>query len=204
MRRVVFFLALLLASPAFADEAEQAAQAGSNGPAAEDQKRVGDNIPDDADTQAAKKTLTEYLDLVVKKKYDAAKKLVHPKTLEVIAGVKKRIGKEEHPMAPQYWAKNDFYLKSYKLENAAKHKYGTIGFDVLEKNYRIQEKGEDAEGEQNSYLVGKKDGKWLVVDKKDNGTFDDNSIKYDYKGYFDDAGGKPDAKPADTKDPAAD
>src|SRR6185437_10558408 len=184
---------VLFAVPAFADEP------GSNGPAvvAGDDKPAAAASSDDADTAAAKKVLVDYLDLVVKKKWEPAKKLVHPKTLEVIAGIKKRLGKEQHDMAPQYWAKDDFYLKSYTIDGSAKHMYGTISFDVKAKNYRVQEKGEDADPEQTSYLLGKKDGKWLVADKKTNGTFDDKSIKYDYKGYFDGASA-PEAK----KDPA--
>lgn len=187
MRSVLFAMSLLAALPAFADAP------GGTAPGAGDEKRVGDQIPNDPDTQAAKQVLTQYLDLVVKKKYDAAKKLVHPKTLQVIAGIKKRLGKEEHPMAPQYWAKDDFRVVKYQLENATKHRWGTIAFDVKETDYRIQEKGED-EGNQVSYLLGKKDGKWLVVDKKLNNTFADESIKYDYKGYFD---ASDDKKPAD-------
>lgn len=193
MRRALLALCLLASLPAYADEP------GGTGPGGETEKRVGDTIPDDADTQAAKQVLTQYLDLVVKKKYDAAKKLVHPKTLEVIAGMKKRTGKEQHNMAPQYWAKDDFRVTKYALENATKHRWGTIAFDVKETDYRIQEKGED-EGNQVSYLLGKKDGKWLVVDKKLNNTFDDQSIKYDYKGYFDAGDKKADAeKPADAE-----
>jgi len=192
MRRLIVASMVLFAVPAFADEP------GSNGPAAgADDKPAAAASSDDADTAAAKKVLVEYLDLVVKKKWDAAKKSVHPKTLEVIAGIKKRLGKEQHDMAPQYWAKDDFYLKSYTIDGSAKHMYGTISFDVKGKNYRVQEKGEDADPEPTSYLLGKKDGKWLVTDKKTNGTFDDKSIKYDYKGYFDGTSA-PEAK----KDPA--
>jgi hypothetical protein len=183
---------LLTAAPALADEPGGAAP-----PDDAASGKVAGAIENDEDTQAAKKVLTEYLDLVAKKKYDPAKKLVHPKTLEVIAGIKKRLGSEQHAMAPQYWAKTDFYLKSYTLKASSKHLYGTIAFEASEKNFRVQEKGEDAEGEQTSYLLGKKDGKWLVTDKKTNGTFDDKSIKFDYKGYFDES-----AKPqADAEKP---
>jgi hypothetical protein len=187
MRRLLLpLLSLLLAAPALADAPP--ATPGTAGPASgESETRVGDKIPDEPDIKEAQKVLTQYLDLVTKKKWKDAAKLVHPKTTEVIAGIKKRIGKEQHPMAPQYWAKDDFFLKEYKLENAGRHLYGTIAFDTLEKNFRVQEKGLDAEGEQTSYLLGKKGGKWLVVDKKNNNTFDDRSIKFEYRGYFDDA-----------------
>lgn len=197
MRRLMLALSLVVAAPALAEEP------GAAGPAAgDDAKRVGDQIPDEPDVKEAQKVLTSYLDLVVKKKWKDAKKLVHPKTLDVIAGIKKRLGKEQHPMAPEFWAKDDFYLKSYKIESGAKHLYGTVSFDLLEKNYRVQEKGEDADGEQASYLLGKKDGKWYVVDKKNNNTFDDKSIKIEYRGYFDDAGDKKADAPAEKADDA--
>lgn len=192
MRRLLLpLLSLLVAAPALADDPP--ATPGTAGPGVESESRVGDKIPDEPDVKAAQAVLTQYLDLVVKKKWKDAAKLVHPKTIEVIAGIKKRIGKEQHPMAPQYWAKDDFFLKEYKLENAARHLYDTIAFDVQEKNFRVQEKGVDADGEQASYLLGKKGGKWLVVDKKNNNTFDDKSIKFEYRGYFD---------PSDKKDAA--
>ncbi|MBS2029418.1 MAG: hypothetical protein JST54_16065 [Deltaproteobacteria bacterium] len=180
MRHLILASVVFAAVPAFAEEP------GSNGPASTgDDKPAAAASSDDADTAAAKKVLTDYLDLLVKKKWDPAKKDVHPKTLELIAGIKKRLGKEQHEMAPQYWAKDDFYLKSYTIDGSAKHMYGTISFDVKAKNYRVQEKGEDADAEPTSYLLGKKDGKWLVTDKKTNGSFEDKSIKFDYKGYFD-------------------
>lgn len=192
MRRLLLpLLSLLVAAPALADDPP--ATPGTAGPGVESESRVGDKIPDEPDVKAAQAVLTQYLDLVVKKKWKDAAKLVHPKTIEVIAGIKKRIGKEQHPMAPQYWAKDDFFLKEYKLENAARHLYDTIAFDVQEKNFRVQEKGVDADGEQASYLLGKKGGKWLVVDKKNNNTFDDKSIKFEYRGYF---------APSDKKDAA--
>ena len=135
-------------------------------------------------TEEAQKVLVAYLDLVKKKKWDPAKKLVHPKTLALIADIKKRTGKEQHPMAPQFWAKDDFYLKDYKITGSTPHALGTIEFKLSCTNYRVQEKGE-SDGDEASYLVGKSGGKWLVVDRKDNGNFEDPSIKLDYKGYFD-------------------
>lgn len=178
----------LVSVPAFA---KPPAAPGSGVPgAADSHARVGESMPDDAETQAAKKVLTEYLDLVIKKKYAEARKKVHPKTLEVIAGIKKRTGSEQHPMAPEYWAKNDFRLLRYTIEGAEKHRWDTISFDVKEIDYRIQEKGED-EGTPVSYLLGKKDGAWFVVDKKVNNTFSDTAIKFDYKGYFDATAPKP-------------
>ena len=189
MRNWLWAALLLVSTPAFA---APPAAPGSGVPGAEKASttHAGEAIPDDAETQAAQKVLTQYLDLVAKKKYADARKLVHPKTLEVIASIKKRMGEAQHPMAPEYWAKNDFRLVSYTIEGAAKHRWDTIAFQVKEVDYRIQEKGED-EGTPVSYLLGKKDGTWFVVDKKVNNTFSDHAIKFDYKGYFDATPAKP-------------
>src|SRR4051812_36733442 len=98
MRLGLIISILMLAPAALADDAP-----GATGPDAAAPEKVGEAIATDADTQAAKKVLTDYLDLLVKKKWKDAAKLVHPKTLEVVAGVKKRTGKEQHAMAPQFW-----------------------------------------------------------------------------------------------------
>lgn len=55
---------------------------------------------------------------------------------------------------------------------------------TTEDNYQVEEKGM-AEGDKASYLVGKKDGKWYVVDKKHDETFTADSVKIGYKGWFD-------------------
>jgi hypothetical protein len=184
MRKWLWAALMLLSTPAFA---APPGVPGSGAPSADDPSaRVGESMPTDAETMAAKKVLTEYLDLVIKKKYAEARKKVHPQTLAVIAGIKKRTGAEQHPMAPEYWAKNDFRLVRYTIQGAATHRWDTRSFDVQEVDYRIQEKGED-EGTPVSYLLGQKGGTWYVVDKKVNNTFSDAAIKFDYKGYFDPA-----------------
>ncbi len=133
----------------------------------------------------AQKVLTGYLDQIVKKKWDAAKKYVHPKTNDLIAAQKKKNPKYQNPMDPAAWAKDDFWLKSYKIDGAEPRAAGTVQFTIKETNYRVQEKGEDSDPETNTYLLGKSGGKWVVVDKHNNNTFDDKTIKLSYKGYFD-------------------
>lgn len=177
MRRWLLAALLALTAPisiAHAEEAESPAAA-------------------DPDIQEAQKTLNSYLDLLVKKKWDLAKKMVHPKTLELIAGIKKRTGAEKHGMAPQYWAKDDFWLKEFKIESGTKQLLDTVQFQVKEINYRVQEKGVD-EGEPAAFLLGKLKGKWVIVDKKANNTFNDKNIKVEFRGYFEDAAPKADPK----------
>ncbi len=125
----------------------------------------------------------KYLSAVKAKKWQDAKKLLHPRTVEAIAERKKRIGKEDHPMAPWFLAKEDYYLKEFKVTGARPGPSGTVIVETTEDNFQVQEKGL-AEGEMASYLVVKKGGKFFVVDKKRDQSFTDDSIKYGYKGWF--------------------
>lgn len=132
----------------------------------------------------AKELVTKYLTAVKAKKWKDALKLVHPKTVAAIAERKKRLGKEDHPMAPQTFEKTDYYLKEFKITAVKPTAMGTFMVETGEDNFQVVEKG-ISEGDQASYLVGKSEGKWYVVDKKRNETFTSDSIKYGYKGYFD-------------------
>ncbi len=139
-----------------------------------------------AGEKAAKDTLTKYLTAVKAKKWAEAKKFLHPKTVSAIADRKKRMGKEEHAMAPWAAEKTDSYLKEYRLQGSKGGPNGTFVIEISEDNFQVQEKGL-SEGDMASYLVGKSGGKWFVVDKRRQETFPDSSIKASYKGWFDEA-----------------
>ena len=129
--------------------------------------------------------VTRYLNLVKAKKWAEAKKLVHPKTLDAIAERKKRLGKEDHPMAPQGYEKTESYLTGFKVTGSKPGPLGTEVVETSEDNYQVEEKG-TSEGDVASYLVGRFQGKWYLVDKKRGGeAFTKDSVKYGYKGYFD-------------------
>jgi hypothetical protein len=134
--------------------------------------------------KSAAEVLTRYLDLVKAKKWAEARKLIHPKTLEAIEERKRRLGNEDHPMAPWYYAKDQSRLEAYRLTSVREGPGGTWIFETSEDNYQIQEKG-IAEGDTAAYLVGRSNGKWVVADKKRGMSFTDDSVKYGYKGYFD-------------------
>ncbi len=118
-----------------------------------------------ADADAAKDLVTKYLTAVKAKKWADAKKLVHPLTEKAIAERKKRMGKEDHPMAPQAAEKTDFYLQDFKVAGVTAGPGGTFVVETSEDNFQVAEKGV-ANGEMATYLVGKKDGKWWIADKK--------------------------------------
>jgi hypothetical protein len=139
----------------------------------------------------ARDLVDRYLQRVKAKRWAEAQKLVHPKTLEVIADRKKRLGKEEHALAPQAYEKTESYLKDYRITGVKPGPKGTLVVETSEDNYQVQEKGL-AEGDVASYLVGRYQGAWYVVDKKRGGeAFTPDAVKYGYKGYFD----KPELNP---------
>ncbi|MDP3575071.1 MAG: hypothetical protein Q8S42_30885 [Archangium sp.] len=139
---------------------------------------------DAPEAKEAKELVQKYLTAVKAKKWADAKKLLHPKTVEAIAERKKRMGKEDHPMAPWFHEKVDYFLKDFKMGAASLGALGTVMVEVTEDNFQVADKGM-AEGEPSAYLVGKKDAKWFVVDKKRGEVFTKDSVKLGYKGWFD-------------------
>jgi hypothetical protein len=174
------FQRLLVASALFSS---LAFAQGTEGPAATPSAAAAADS-DAPEAKAAKELVTKYLTAVKAKKWADAKKLLHPKTVEAIAERKKRMGKEDHPMAPWYHEKVSYYLKEFKVGSASLAPLGTIVVETTEDNYQVEDKGM-ANGEVAAYLVGKKDGKWFVVDKKRGETFTKDSVKLGYKGWFD-------------------
>jgi hypothetical protein len=173
MRRSLLALSLALAIPAFGQGTEGPGQA--------------EKPPADAETpeaKAAKELVTKYLTAVKAKKWADAKKFIHPQTIAAIADRKKRLGKEEHAMAPWAAEKTEYWLKDFKIAGARVGPIGTIIVETTEDNFQVQEKGL-AEGDVANYLVGMKDKKLYVVDKKRGEGFPIDSIKIGYKGYFD-------------------
>ncbi len=170
MSRALVFLALWFAPAlAFAQDAGAAV-------AAEESARVAE----------AKKVLTQYLSAVKGKKWADAKKLTHPSTLKVIEERKRRLKQEDHGMSP--WGQlNVHYLREFRITGAREAEQGTVVVETSEDHYQVEEKGV-VEDEMAAYLLGKKGGKWLVVDKKRQQTFAPGSIRLGYKDYFDPVG----------------
>ncbi|MDP2276555.1 MAG: hypothetical protein Q8N23_19095 [Archangium sp.] len=173
--RLLSIVCALMASLAFA----QGTEGPGSGPAA---AAAADS--DAPEAKEAKELVQKYLTAVKAKKWADAKKLLHPKTVEAIAERKKRMGKEDHPMAPWFHEKVDYFLKDFKMGAASLGALGTVMVEVTEDNFQVADKGM-AEGEPSAYLVGKKDAKWFVVDKKRGEVFTKDSVKLGYKGWFD-------------------
>ncbi len=186
MRRMLFVALCALAVPAAA--AEPAAPAA---PATE--------AKPDADVEAAKAVLKQYLDTLIKAaegrkptpaqvsgKLAGAKKFIHPKTLELIATQEKN-KVVTNALAVWHWAEADYWLKEFELGDLKTSVLGTVVAETREKNWRVEEQGEDGEWELDSYLLAPVKGKWLIIDKRRNETFTEKAIKIGYKEYFGEA-----------------
>jgi len=173
MQRILFALTLAVSLTAFGQ--------GTEGPAGAEKPAADADTPE---AKAAKDLVAKYLTAVKAKKWVDAKKFIHPQTMAAIADRKKRLGKEEHPMAPWAAEKTEYWMKEFKITGARIGPVGTIIVETTEDNFQVPEKG-IAEGDIANYLVGMKDKKLYVVDKKRGEGFPTDSIKIGYKGYFD-------------------
>jgi hypothetical protein len=137
------------------------------------------------DAFLAKATLQRYLSRVVRKDWDGARRLTHPKTLGVIAQLKKRSGYERHNLAP--WANSEEQLKTFRFIDAKQIAPGVVLAQVGEDSYRSEEQGMSVD-DPAVYLLFKSRGGFLVGDKKAGVELSEvsaNSVKIGYPGYLD-------------------
>ena len=137
------------------------------------------------DVFLAKATLQQYLSRVVRKDWDSARRLTHPKTLGVIAQMKKRSGVEMHNLAP--WANREVQLKTFRFSGARQVAPGIVLIQVGEDSYRTEEQGMSVD-DAAVYLLFKSRGGFLVGDKKSGVELADisnSSIGAGYPGYLD-------------------
>jgi ribosome-binding protein aMBF1 (putative translation factor) len=139
--------------------------------------------PEDPNKVAARQVVTEYLEAVKAKKWDAARKLIHPKTLERIAAGKKRRGIEDDEMAP--WAKvKESYLVAFELGEPTPSAKGAMVVASTEQVYSVEDKGTE-DGVKVDYLVLPLGGKWYVTDRRlGENEFPADTLALAYKGYF--------------------
>jgi hypothetical protein len=137
------------------------------------------------DVFLAKATLQQYLSRVVRKDWDAARRLTHPKTVAVIRDLKRRVGSERHNLAP--WATSEVQLKTFKFVDARQIASGVVAIEVGEDTYRAEEHGMSVD-DPAVYLLFKSRGGFLVGDKKAGAALDevsDASVRVGYPGYVD-------------------
>lgn len=146
------------------------------------QSMINEESPD---VFLAKATLQQYLSRVVRKDWDGARRLTHPKTLAVIAQLKKRTGSELHNLAP--WANREVQLKTFHFTGARQVAPGVVAVQVGEDTYRSEEQGMSVD-DPAVYLLFKSRGGFLVGDKKESvqlADVSDDSVRIGYPGYVD-------------------
>ena len=137
------------------------------------------------DVFLAKATLQQYLSRVVRKDWDGAKRLTHPKTLAAIASMRKRTGLELHNLAP--WANAEVQLKTFRFTGARQVSPGVVLVQVGEDTYRTEEQGMSVD-DPSVYILFKSRGGFLIGDKKSGvelAEVSDGSVQIGYPGYLD-------------------
>ncbi|GAC1345596.1 MAG: hypothetical protein NVS2B9_08710 [Myxococcales bacterium] len=135
----------------------------------------------------AKATLQQYLSRLVRKDWDAARRLTHPKAVSQIAALKKRTGQEHHTMAP--WAQKQDQLKTFRFRGARQVGPGTIAVLVGEDTYHAREQGMTTD-EGAIYLLFRSHGGFMVGDKMPGARLSQISpeaVRTGYRGWVDSA-----------------
>ena len=167
--------AIVLAAAAAAPSVDREPEAGV-------QSMLEEEAPD---VFLAKATLQQYLSRVVRKDWEAARRLTHPKALSVISQLKRRTGGERHNLAP--WGNQDAQLKTFRFIGTRQVSPGAVLVEVGEDSYRPDEEGMSVD-DPAVYLLFRSRGGFLVADKKagvELSDISDQSVRVGYPGYID-------------------
>jgi hypothetical protein len=137
------------------------------------------------DVFLAKATLQQYLSRVVRKDWDGARRLTHPKTLAAIAQIKKRTGNETHELAP--WGNRDAQLKTFRFTESRQIAPGVVSLQVGEDNL-YRDGNRMTQDEPAVYILFKSRGGFLIGDKKNSAEIhevSDESVRAAYPGFVD-------------------
>jgi hypothetical protein len=133
------------------------------------------------DVFLAKATLQQYLSRVVRKDWDGAKRLTHPKTLQAILNHRRSANEG---LAP--WADTDAQLKTFRFVATRQIAPGVVAIEVGEDTtHRGQSRlaADDA-----VYLLFKSRGSFLVGDKRPSAEIEEvtsESVRRSYPSYVD-------------------
>jgi len=132
------------------------------------------------DVFLAKATLQQYLSRVVRRDWDGAKRLTHPKTLQAVL----RHRPSTEGLAP--WSDTDAQLKTFRFVAARQIAPGVVAIEVGEdSSHRGQGRlaADDA-----VYLLFKSRGSFLVGDKRPSAELEEvtsETVRHGYPGYVD-------------------
>jgi hypothetical protein len=137
------------------------------------------------DVFLAKATLQQYLSRVVRKDWDGARRLTHPKTLQLISQMKRRTGAETHNLAP--WADRETQLKTFRFVESRQIAPGIVAVQVGEDNFHRAENGMSSD-DAATYILFKSRGAFLLGDKKASVEISEisaESVRLGYPGFVD-------------------
>jgi hypothetical protein len=137
----------------------------------------------------AKATLQQYLSRVVRKDWDGAKRLTHPKALALLTRLKARTGRETHNLAP--WADAGTRLESFRFMGARELSAGVIVVATGEDNFHTEEQGVSAD-DPAVYVLFRHHGSYVIADKKSGAALSDvtiESVRAGYPGWADGSSG---------------
>ena len=131
----------------------------------------------------AKATLQQYLSRVVRKDWEGARRLTHPKALALLEKLKKRTGTERHNLAP--WADKDTRLEAFRFMGARELAPGVVLVATGEDNFHVAEQGVSAD-DPAVYVLFRHRGSYIIGDKKSGLQLTDvssDSIREGYPGW---------------------
>ncbi len=137
----------------------------------------------------AKATLQQYLSRVVRKDWDGARRLTHPRALAMLEKMKKRSSALRHNLAP--WADPSTRLEAFRFMGAKAASPGVILVATGEDNFHTEEQGVSAD-DPAVYVLFRHHGTYVIGDKKSGMSLGDvspASLDAGYPGWADKSNG---------------
>lgn len=113
--------------------------------------------------------------------YERANGLVAPRTLDEIA--RRDAAGEDHPLAPWREASRARVLESFQLVAVRRAPRGAAVVTVVERLWAPP--SPELARTVSEYLVGRVDGRWRIVDRREGAAFEDAAVEATYAGFFD-------------------
>ena len=138
----------------------------------------------------AKATLQQYLSRVVRKDWDGARRLTHPKALAMLDKMKRRGVAVRHNLAP--WADPGTRLETFRFVGAKQIAPGVIVVSTGEDNFHTEEQGVSAD-DPAVYVLFRNHGSYLIGDKKSGMSLSEislDSVKAGYPGWAENDSGE--------------
>jgi hypothetical protein len=137
------------------------------------------------DVFLAKATLQQYLSRVVRKDWDGARRLTHPKTLQALTMPRRGRFFAGHGLSP--WTADEVQLKTFRFVEARQVAPGVVVIQVGEDNLH-RGAGTMSSDDASVYVLFKSRGAFLVGDRRPSAELaevTDESVRGNFPGYVD-------------------